>query len=40
MGEEIEQFFLSTTFFTAKDARILGWRDADQALGGVRKHRT
>jgi len=39
MREEVEQFFLSTTFFTAKEARILGWRDADHALAFVRQHR-
>ena len=26
LKEEIEQFFLSATFFTGKDARIEGWR--------------
>ena len=40
MRDEVEQFFLSTTFFTAKEARILGWRNADQALAFLRKHRT
>jgi inorganic pyrophosphatase len=28
---EIEQFFLNATLFTNKDARIVGWRDADAA---------
>ena len=27
MREEIEQFFLSSTFFTQRDARIQGWRE-------------
>ena len=40
MREEVEQFFLSTTFFTAKEARVLGWRDAHHALAFLRKHRT
>ena len=26
LREEIEQFFLSTTFFTAKKPKILGWK--------------
>jgi inorganic pyrophosphatase len=37
MREEIERFFLSTTFFTQKDARILGWKDARYAETLVRR---
>jgi inorganic pyrophosphatase len=36
MREEIERFFLSTTFFTHKDARIQGWKGAGQAERLVR----
>jgi len=36
MREEIEQFFLSSTFFTQKDARIQGWRGAGRAQTLVR----
>jgi len=36
MREEIEQFFLSSTFFTQKDARIQGWRAAGHAKKLVR----
>jgi inorganic pyrophosphatase len=36
MREEIEQFFLSSTFFTQKDARIQGWRGAGHAQKLVR----
>jgi inorganic pyrophosphatase len=31
LKEEIEQFFLSTTFFTAKKPAILGWRGSKKA---------
>src|SRR5215469_11816900 len=31
LREEIERFFLSTTFFTPKNATILGWRGAKKA---------
>ena len=31
LKEEIEQFFLSTTFFTAKKPAILGWRGSKRA---------
>ncbi len=37
LREEIEQFFLSTTFFTGKDARLRGWDDAEAALAFVRQ---
>lgn len=30
--EELEQFFLNSTFFTPKDARILGWGGVDEAM--------
>ena len=36
MRGEIEQFFLSSTFFTQKDARIQGWRGAGHAQKLVR----
>jgi inorganic pyrophosphatase len=36
MREEIERFFLSTTFFTHKDARIEGWRGPRYARQLVR----
>jgi inorganic pyrophosphatase len=26
LREEIEQFFVSATFFTGKDPKIIGWR--------------
>jgi len=32
LRQEIEQFFLSATFFTGKDARIEGWRGPDAAI--------
>jgi inorganic pyrophosphatase len=32
LREEIEQFFLSTTFFTAKNPKILGWKGPKKAL--------
>lgn len=35
--EEIEQFFLDTTFFTQKDARVLGWKGPAEADALVRK---
>ena len=37
MRQEIEQFFLNVTLFTAKDARISGWLDANAAEGVVRE---
>jgi inorganic pyrophosphatase len=36
MREEIERFFLNTTFFTQKDARIEGWRGPRHAQQLVR----
>lgn len=35
--EEIERFFLDTTFFTHKDARVLGWKGPAEADALVRK---
>jgi hypothetical protein len=32
LKEEIEQFFVSATFFTGKDPRIEGWRGPNAAL--------
>jgi hypothetical protein len=37
MREEIERFFLNTTFFSQKEARILGWKGPRYAEGLVRK---
>src|SRR5262249_1324408 len=31
LREEIEQFFLDVTFFTAKNAEVLGWKGARKA---------
>jgi inorganic pyrophosphatase len=35
--EEIERFFLDTTFFTQKNARVLGWKGPKDADALVRK---
>ena len=35
--DEIEQFFVSATFFTGKDPRIEGWRGPKAALGVVKQ---
>ncbi|MGE5047501.1 MAG: inorganic diphosphatase [Deltaproteobacteria bacterium] len=35
--EEIERFFLDTTFFTQKEARVLGWKGPAEADALVRK---
>ena len=35
--DEIERFFLNTTFFTAKNAEILGWRSAEDTARHVRE---
>ncbi len=32
LREEIEQFFLSTTFFTAKNPKILDWKGSKKAM--------
>ena len=37
LREEIEQFFVSTTFFSQKDPTILGWKGPKAALKLVRK---
>jgi inorganic pyrophosphatase len=37
LREEIEQFFVSATFFTGKDAKIEGWRGPKAALGVVKQ---
>jgi inorganic pyrophosphatase len=31
LREEVEQFFLSTTFFSAKNAKVLGWKGPKEA---------
>jgi inorganic pyrophosphatase len=36
LREEIEQFFLSTTFFTTKMPNILGWRGPKKASSLIR----
>jgi len=36
---EIEQFFLSTTFFTGKNVRIRGWRGAKKATALIERGR-
>ncbi|MBV9999007.1 MAG: inorganic diphosphatase [Verrucomicrobia bacterium] len=41
LREEVEQFFLSTTFFSAKNAKVLGWRGPKEASAMVETgHRT
>ncbi|HEY6912379.1 MAG TPA: inorganic diphosphatase [Myxococcales bacterium] len=35
--EEIERFFLDTTFFTQKDARVLGWKGPKEADALVKR---
>ena len=40
LREEIEQFFVSATFFTGKNPRIEGWRGPKAALHIVKKART
>jgi inorganic pyrophosphatase len=35
--KEIEQFFLSTTFFTAKKPKILGWKGPKRAAAIIKK---
>jgi|SRR5690242_13268367 inorganic pyrophosphatase len=35
--EEIERFFLDTTFFTQKEARVLGWKGPAEADALVRR---
>jgi inorganic pyrophosphatase len=37
LRKEIEQFFLSTTFFTAKKSEVLGWRSAKRAAAIIKK---
>ena len=37
LREEIEQFFVSATFFTGKNPRIEGWRGPKAALGVVKQ---
>ena len=39
LKQEIEQFFLSATFFTDKDARIEGWRGPKAAVNLVESSR-
>jgi len=37
LRKEIEQFFLSTTFFTAKNPKILGWKGPKRASEIIKK---
>jgi inorganic pyrophosphatase len=37
LREEIEHFFLSTTFFTAKKPKILGWRGPKRASSIIKE---
>jgi inorganic pyrophosphatase len=37
---EIQRFFLNTTFFTSKDAEVIGWGDAAEALALVKRSLT
>ncbi|MBV8142941.1 MAG: inorganic diphosphatase [Verrucomicrobia bacterium] len=37
LRKEIEQFFLSTTFFTAKNPEVLGWKGAKRAAEIIKK---
>jgi inorganic pyrophosphatase len=39
LKREIEQFFVSATFFTGKDARIQGWRGPNAAMKLIGKKR-
>jgi inorganic pyrophosphatase len=36
--EELEEFFLSTTFFTAKNAKIHGWKGRVATESFIREH--
>ena len=36
--DELEQFFLSTTFFTAKNAKIRGWANTSKTEAFIREH--
>jgi len=38
--QELEEFFLSTTFFTGKNAKIRGWKSASAIEAFIRRHRT
>jgi inorganic pyrophosphatase len=40
LKQEIEQFFLSATFFTGKDARLKGWRGPKAAEKLIRSQRS
>jgi inorganic pyrophosphatase len=35
LRDEVEQFFLSTTFFSAKNAKVLGWKGPNEASAMV-----
>ena len=36
LREEVEQFFLSTTFFSAKNAKVLSWKGLKEASALVK----
>jgi inorganic pyrophosphatase len=36
--DELEEFFLSTTFFTAKNAKIQGWKGRRASQAFIRRH--
>ena len=40
LREEVEQFFLSTTFFSAKNAKVLGWKGLKEASAMVKASHT
>ncbi len=37
LREQLEQFFISATFFTGKDAKIKGWQGPKAALSLIRE---
>ncbi len=37
LREELERFFLNTTFFSSKDPRVLGWRGPTYAAKKIRQ---
>jgi inorganic pyrophosphatase len=39
LRKEIEQFFLSATFFTGKEPKILGWKNAHKATAVIKAAR-
>jgi inorganic pyrophosphatase len=39
LKEELEQFFLSTAFFTSKKLKLRGWSDAKDATRYIKRSR-